>query len=927
MERFSISIAGLAVGLGLGLASGAEVWIHRNPASGPAEFGAQEIKAALEEGAHTVFLKSLADPLSKAVSRIILVPAGSQADGLLASEGAKAAGAQGGQAFALRSGTGSNPATLAIGGDEAGVLYGALEITERIRLNGFGVIPDMDQKPYLGRRGVKFNLPLDARTPSYSDPGDAGALGVATVWELSFWQTQLDEMARSRMNCLSLWNLNPFPSMVKVPEYPDAALADVKTTFARTRKGYSNRGTDFVDAAVLNDLMHVKTLSMDGKIDFWRKVTAHANSRGIEVYLFTWNMYTYGAEGKNGITNSQSNAATIGYFRKSVYQALKTYPDLTGFGITAGENLEGDKEGWLWSTYGLGVDDYMKENPGRSVRMIHRSHEGSLSEITSKWSSYPGPFDMSYKYSSAHVYSSTKPSFMNGFSGSLPAGLKTWLTVRNDDHYYFRFGDPEFVRAYIRNIPLAKVQGFYYGSDGYIPTLNFTAKDSAWAKRTDIEKNWYPYRLWGRLGYDPAVPTATFHALARKRMGASTADLEAWSNASKILPLTTRYHWGGLDFEWYPEGCLSAAYSRGFHDIGDFRTVGRMSGENPGSSGQVADSLKYYAARALEGSKGWRWRANTELRSTLGDAEALGHLGNYYAEKILAAAATGSVSLDHALKAAGHARLYAQSGSAQYKGQWLNRMAGRFDFGDFVTNAFVDIKMAGGTGLLPSVPARSGGALLEAETAALKGGSAGSANPGYTGSGYASFDTASGSSIEWTGTVAQAGRYLLEFRYALASGLAPMELRVNGKAAGALSFVPTGSAGTWLLEGFEADLSQGRNVITLVSAGKAPAIDHVNLLYSGPIPVLPRPGSVRPDLRLAGDRLRIRMPLPGQVRLRLYDQRGRLAADVMDRLLTAGLHAVTLPLGSLPAGEYFLTAQIGGRQYRLSLSNNPGPER
>ena len=35
-------------------------------------------------------------------------------------------------------------------------------------------------------------------------------------------------MARHRYNLLSLWSLHPFPSMVRVPEYPDVALADVK---------------------------------------------------------------------------------------------------------------------------------------------------------------------------------------------------------------------------------------------------------------------------------------------------------------------------------------------------------------------------------------------------------------------------------------------------------------------------------------------------------------------------------------------------------------------------------------------------------------------------------------------------------------------------------------------------------------------------
>ena len=45
---------------------------------------------------------------------------------------------------------------------------------------------------------------------------------------MEFWTRFLDEMARHRYNVLSLWSLSPFPSLVKVPDYPKVALGDVK---------------------------------------------------------------------------------------------------------------------------------------------------------------------------------------------------------------------------------------------------------------------------------------------------------------------------------------------------------------------------------------------------------------------------------------------------------------------------------------------------------------------------------------------------------------------------------------------------------------------------------------------------------------------------------------------------------------------------
>ena len=86
---------------------------------------------------------------------------------------------------------------------------------------------DTDRNPYMSMRGTKFNIPLDLRTPSYSDMSDSAQQNIATVWDFDFWRAYLDKLARDRYNFVSLWNLHPFPSMVQVPEYPDVALNDV----------------------------------------------------------------------------------------------------------------------------------------------------------------------------------------------------------------------------------------------------------------------------------------------------------------------------------------------------------------------------------------------------------------------------------------------------------------------------------------------------------------------------------------------------------------------------------------------------------------------------------------------------------------------------------------------------------------------------
>ena len=49
-------------------------------------------------------------------------------------------------------------------------------------------VQDADHAPAILRRGIKFNSPLDLRTPSYSDNSDAAQANIPEMWSLDFWQ-------------------------------------------------------------------------------------------------------------------------------------------------------------------------------------------------------------------------------------------------------------------------------------------------------------------------------------------------------------------------------------------------------------------------------------------------------------------------------------------------------------------------------------------------------------------------------------------------------------------------------------------------------------------------------------------------------------------------------------------------------------------
>ncbi len=220
------------------------------------------------------------------------------------------------QAYSIRRLDAAGGSTYAVlAADPAGAMYGGLDLAEAVRLGTLAGVTSSDHTPFIANRGIKFNIPLDVRTPSYSDAGDSAQQNIPEVWDIAFWHEFLDELARQRYNVLSLWNLHPFPSMVKVPKYPDVALADVMRTTEKFDSSYDLTGKDMVRPALLAHMELVKKMTIEQKIRFWREVMDYAHNRGISVYLFTWNIFVWGTDGKYGITSAQDNPITIDYFR------------------------------------------------------------------------------------------------------------------------------------------------------------------------------------------------------------------------------------------------------------------------------------------------------------------------------------------------------------------------------------------------------------------------------------------------------------------------------------------------------------------------------------------------------------------------------------------------------------------------------------
>ena len=685
-------------------------------------FAAGEVTQALQDRGHSTSRSPLASVgLDAKGTRIVLATQGDTAVvGAMRGRGVAESSSLKSEGFSIRrTGGGGLTTYWVVGKDAAGAMYGGLEIAEVIRCSGLDAVQAVDQNPYMALRGIKFNCPLDERTPTYSNhTGDAQRKNVLVMWDMAFWKAYIDDLARFRYNYVSLWNLHPFPSMVRVPGYEKVALDDVQSTTQKLK------------------------MTMDEKIAFWREVMRYGKDRHVDFYVVTWNIFVKGTDGQYGLTDKYDNATTTDYFRKSVKQMFLTYPDLAGIGLTTGENMPNmttaQKEAWALATYGQGVLDAAAAQPGRKITLIHRQHQTGAQEIAKTFKSlFENPdltFLFSFKYAQAHVFSSTVQPFCKGFVKDI-GSLKTIWTLRNDDNFYFRWGAPDFVREFIRNIPYDVSRGYYYGSDGYVWGREFLSTEPATPRQLDMAKHWYHWMLWGRLAYDPNLGNDRLVQI----LGAHFPQVQgqdlftAWQEASMVYPIATGFHWGDLDFKWYIEGCFSksepAQTSSGFHDINRFITLGthpgtdyvaipdyvdavvagnQLSGTTPI---QISQKLHDHADQALQILDRLPKITDKELRLTLGDIRAMAYLGKYYGHKIRGATelalyrknqgrAHQDTAIREMIQAAQYWDRYTAAALAQYTNPILLNRVGLCDWRALTAEVRKDVEIAGGSATL-----------------------------------------------------------------------------------------------------------------------------------------------------------------------------------------------------------------------------------
>ena len=130
--------------------------------------------------------------------------------------------------------------TFVTGSDPNGVLYGCLELIERLKKQG--KVPnkiEVSESPEMVMRGTCIGLQKTEYLPGrnvYEYP--ITQENFPWFYNKELWIQYLDMLVENRYNSLYLWNGHPFASLVKLRDYPYAVEVD-EDTFRKNEEMYT----------------------------------------------------------------------------------------------------------------------------------------------------------------------------------------------------------------------------------------------------------------------------------------------------------------------------------------------------------------------------------------------------------------------------------------------------------------------------------------------------------------------------------------------------------------------------------------------------------------------------------------------------------------------------------------------------------------
>lgn len=365
------------------------------------------------------------------------------------------------------------------GGNDTGVLYGAMELASKVRKAGkiptllaHGETPEFVLRgPVLGLQKTEIEPPR--RTYEYPITPDR----FPWFYDKAMWLAYLDMLCEQRSNVVYIWTGHPFASLVKLADYPEA-LEVTEEEFQLIRETFG-----------------------------W--LTEEADKRGIWVVLNFYNIHIpLPFAEKHGLAQHQPKPLpiTADYTRKSIAAFVREYPSV-GLMLCLGEALQGSVYGaeWFTDTILAGVNEGLQHLQVKDYPpIILRAHAVKAEPIVEKATPlYP------------NLYTEAK---YNGES------LTTWTPRGGWVQTHQNLSSMQSVHIVNVHI-LANLEPFRYGAPAFIQKSMQAAKhrqqanglhvyplfywdwpyssDKVEPRLKQTERDWIWYAAWARYAWNP----------------------------------------------------------------------------------------------------------------------------------------------------------------------------------------------------------------------------------------------------------------------------------------------------------------------------------------------------------------------------------------------------------------------------------------
>lgn len=437
------------------------------------QFGIERLSSALEMEGYTVTFTS--NQVQSKNNTSIWV--GLKKDSLFSSIRAGVSTLEKKESFRIHS---SHNKTLISGTDASGVLYGCLELAERIAKTGS--LPediDFSDAPEMVLRGTCIGLQKTEYLPGrtvYEYPYTPE--NFPWFYNKELWIQYLDMLVANRYNSLYLWNGHPFASLVKLKDYPYALEVD-EATFKKNE-------------------------------EIFEFLTNEADKRGIFVIQMFYNIILSKPFAEHHGLKTQERSRPItpliaDYTRKSVAAFIEKYPNV-GLLVALGEamhTIDDDVE-WFTETIIPAVQDGLKAL-GRTDEppIVLRGHDTDAKRVMeAALPIYKNLYTM-FKYNGESLTTYEPRDAWD----SIPTSLSKLGSVHISNVHIlanlepFRYGSPDFIQKSVKAMhekqganglhlyPQASYWDWPYSADNTDPRL------------LQVNRDWIWYQSWARYAW------------------------------------------------------------------------------------------------------------------------------------------------------------------------------------------------------------------------------------------------------------------------------------------------------------------------------------------------------------------------------------------------------------------------------------------